>query len=224
MTRTGGAPIRVLIADDHAVVREGIRQVLGPSHGFDVVAEASNGREVVALAASLAPDVVVLDISMPELSGIQAAEQICEANPRARVLVLSIHENEEYVARSVRAGARGYLRKDSAPAELREAVKALHGGGTCFSAPLARAASAPQREPAGDHARDARLALLTSREREVLVEIARGASNKEVAAKFGISVRTVESHRDSLARKLELRGAAALTRFAIEQGLLAEPR
>jgi two-component system nitrate/nitrite response regulator NarL len=210
---TDATTIRVLIADDHSVVREGIRHVLGPEHGFTVVGEASRGDEVVALAKSLRPDVIVLDISMPGMTGLQAAEAIRAAQPAARILMLSIHENEEYVTRSERAGASGYLRKDSAPAELRAAVRAVHAGQEYFTEPLPGAtASAPG--AAG------KLDLLTVREREVLVEIARGASNKEIAAAFQISVRTVESHRVSLMRKLELKGAAALTRFAIDTGLL----
>lgn len=211
--------IRVLIADDHAVVREGIRHVLGTDHGFLVVGEAARGDEVMAMVRALAPDVVVIDISMPGMTGIEATEEICATWPDARVLVLSIHENEEYVARSVRAGARGYLRKDSSPAELRAAVLALHQGGTCFptldtgvlpGVVRADAASGP----------GSRLASLTAREREVLAEVARGSSNKAVAAVLGISVRTVESHRDSIMRKLDLRGTASLTRFAIDAGLL----
>lgn len=211
-TDTAPPPIRVLIADDHAVVREGIRHVLGAEHGFAVVGEASRGDDVVALAESQRPDVIVLDISMPGMTGIQAAEAIRAARPDARILMLSIHENEEYVARSARAGASGYLRKDSAPADLRAAVRAIHEGAEHFAEPLP-SVEGQERNTA------AKLDGLTGREREVLVQIARGASNKEIAAAFRISVRTVESHRVSLMRKLGLKGAAALTRFAIDAGL-----
>lgn len=207
--------IRVVIADDHAVVREGIRHVLGAEHGFKIVGESGRGDEVVALARSLEPDVIVLDISMPGMSGIQATEAICAADPEARVLVLSIHENEEYVLRSQRAGARGYLRKDSSPGELRTAVRTLHRGDTHFpDALLGRPSSPPPTDAV------AKLQTLTAREREVLVRIARGMSNKAVAAALEISVRTVESHRDAVMRKLELKGTASLTRFAIDAGLL----
>lgn len=213
--------IRVLIADDHAVVREGIRHVLGADPGFMVVGEATDGRRAVELACELDPDVVVLDISMPGLSGLEAAEQIRRAVPDARILVLSIHDHEEYVARSVRAGAYGYLRKDSSPAELRDAVRAIHQGERYFGAPAPRAIATALAEPdALPDSRD-RLAQLTTREREVLIEIAHGRSNKEIAARFNLSVRTVESHRESLSRKLELRGTAALTRFALDVGVLA---
>ena len=213
------AVIRVLIADDHAIVREGIRQVLcsDASSGFDVVGEASNGLEAVALATRLKPDVVVLDLTMPELSGLEAAARIREAVPEAAILVLSIHDHEEYVTQSVRAGAQGYLRKDSPPAELRGAVRTLFEGGSYFSAPVARSMSSSRRRE--DDGSRAKLDELTPREREVLVEIARGRTNKEMAAQLGISVRTVESHRDTLMRKLGIRGAAALTRFAVDAGI-----
>jgi DNA-binding NarL/FixJ family response regulator len=209
----GSIAIRVLIADDHAVVREGIRHVLSSDDGFEVVGEASNGSEAIELSRALLPDVVVLDLTMPGMTGLEAAPRIREAAPNARLLVLSIHDHEEYVLQSVRAGAEGYLRKDSSPAELRGAIRAIHEGGNFFSVPVARTLSAALQS-------ERRIATLTAREREVLLEIARGASNKEIAARFGISVRTVESHRESLARKLQLKGAASLTRFAIENGLL----
>ena len=198
--------IRVLIADDHAVVREGVRHVLGAEHGFEVVGEASNGDEAVQLAESLAPDVAVLDISMPGTSGLQAAQQIRERAPGCRVLVLSIHDHAEYVQQSARAGAQGYLRKDSSPAQLRDAIRAVHSGESAFAQPVSAEG-------------DARLALLTPRERAVLAAIASGKTSKEIASDMGISVRTIEAHRDSIARKLKLRGAAALTRFALESGL-----
>jgi DNA-binding NarL/FixJ family response regulator len=213
------ASIKVLVVDDHAVVREGIRHVLD-SGDFEVVGEACDGVEALDLADSLAPDVVILDLSMPRMSGLEAATRMRALWPDVRILVLSIHDHEEYVLQSVRAGAQGYLRKDSSPAELREAIRVIHEGGSFFSAPAARAlAAALQGEATTGSARD-RLSSLTSREREVLVEIARGLTNKEIASHFRISVRTVESHRETLMKKLGLRGAASLTRFAIDAGLL----
>src|SRR5206468_4318258 len=183
--------IRVLIADDHAVVREGIRHVLSSDGGFDVVGEASDGAEAVSLAATLRPppDVVVLDLSMPGLSGLAAAEQIRAAVPDVCVLVLSIHDHEEYVLQSVRAGAQGYLRKDSSPAELRAAIRAVHEGGSFFSPPVARTLSSALRNEADDVSSRGRLGQLTARERDVLIEIARGRTNKEIANHFAISVR-----------------------------------
>jgi DNA-binding NarL/FixJ family response regulator len=200
------ATIRVLIADDHAVVREGVRHVLGAEHGFDVVGEAANGDEAIQFAEALTPDVVVLDLSMPGRSGLDAAHQIRARAPGSRILVLSIHDHAEYVQQSERAGAQGYLRKDSTPAQLRDAIRAVHAGERAFID------GTPDRP-------DDRLALLSPRERMVLAHIAAGNTSKETAAALGISARTVEAHRDSVSRKLKLRGAAALTRFAMEHGL-----
>jgi DNA-binding NarL/FixJ family response regulator len=213
--------IRVLIADDHAIVREGIRQVLcsDESRSIDVVGEASTGTQAVALAIELQPDVVVLDITMPELTGLEAAAQIRDAVPDAAILVLSIHDHEEYVMQSMRAGAQGYLRKDSSPSELRGAVRTLYGGGSYFSTPVVRSVAASARGTPSEEEHRAKLAALTPREREILVEIACGWTNKEIAGHLGISVRTVESHRDALMRKLGIRGAAALTRFAVDAGI-----
>lgn len=212
--------VRVVIADDHAVVREGIRSVLGTDSGFEIVGEAVNGVQAVTLCRTLEPDVIVLDLSMPELSGFEAAEQIRRAVPNARILVLSIHDNEEYVNRSVAAGAHGYLRKDSSPAELRDAVRLLAGGQDYFSKPAGRTGLPETTDHDATADGRTRLAQLTLREREVLAEIARGRSNKEIGSRFNISVRTVESHRETLMRKLGIRGTAALTRFAIDHGLI----
>lgn len=211
--------IRVLIADDHAIVREGIRRVLGTDEAFDVVGEAVDGRRAVTLSRELEPDVIVLDLSMPELSGFDAAEQIRRTVPGTRILILSIHDHEEYVARSIQAGVHGYLRKDSSPAELRDAVRLVAQGHCHFTTPAGRAGCPEASDLGATTESRARLALLTCREREVLIEIARGRSNKEVGARFSISVRTIESHREALMRKLVIRGTAALTRFAIDHGL-----
>jgi DNA-binding NarL/FixJ family response regulator len=221
---TVSKPIRVLIADDHAVVREGIRQVLRPEEGFDVVGEATDGAEAVRLAKALQPDVVVLDITMPTLSGLDACPRIRDEVPDTRILVLSIHDHAEYVLRSVRAGADGYLRKDSSPAELRRAVRDVHGGRSALSSEAAQSLSSALRNEGAEQARRARVDSLTARERDVLVEIARGGTNKQIARRLGISPRTVESHRETLMKKLELKGVASLTRFAIDAGLLQETK
>ena len=213
-------PLRVLLADDHALVREGVRHVLESARGVVVVGEAEDGPTVLALAHSLQPDVVVLDLSMPGLTGLEVLAQLRGRAPAARVLVLSIHEDEEYVLQSVRAGALGYLRKDSSPTELRDAVRTLGEGGSYFSAPVARSLSDALRHERAVDDRDARIGRLTARERDVLVEIAGGATNKEIGARLGISIRTVESHREALMRKLEVRGVASLTRFALDAGLI----
>jgi DNA-binding NarL/FixJ family response regulator len=219
--RTRRAAIRVLVADDHAVEREGIRQVLS-EETFDVIAEARDGAEAIALAKELAPDVVVLDLSMPNVSGLDACARIREALPDTRVLVLSIHDHEEYVLRSVRAGAHGFLRKDSTPAELRRAVRDVYAGESALSAPVARTLSSAVRNEGAEQARQARMDALTARERGVLVEIARGGTNKQIAERLGISPRTVESHREALMKKLDVKGVASLTRFAIDAGLLRD--
>ena len=216
-------PIRVLVVDDHAVVREGIRHVLNDGAEFTVVGEAQSGTEAVASAARLLPSVVVLDISMPGGSGLHAVGEILERVNGVRVLMLSVHDDAEYVLESVRAGAHGYLRKDSTPAELREGIRALHSGRTYFSPELAvQMAAALQRGKEADADAPAQATdVLTSREREILVHIAQGETNREIGAKLGISTRTVEAHRDSLMRKLDIRTVAGLTRLALEQGLLA---
>ncbi len=233
--------IRVLVCDDHAVVREGIRHVLAGEPGFEVVAEAANGEQALALAAEHRPDVVVLDVTMPGESGLRVAPRLRAAVPETRVLILSMHDNAEYVREGVRAGASGYLLKDSAAAELRLAVRAVHAGGTYFSTPAAlgltgvtlppvtpddgaSAASGadgdlPNAGAAGAAVGGAPpLDVLTARERDVLDGIARGATNKEIAAELGISHRTVETHRESLMRKLGIRTVAGLTRYVLDAG------
>ena len=211
-------PIRVLVADDHTIVRTGIRHVLEGEPGFDVVGEASNGTEAFELAAALHPDVVVLDISMPGESGLQIAARLGTVSSPPRVLILSMHDNAEYVLESVRAGAHGYLLKDTAATELRSAIRAVCRGESYFSPPVASRLSAAVR---GEHGNPpAALGQLTGREREVLEGIARGRTNKEIAAELGISYRTVETHRESLMRKLQIRTVAELTRFALSAGIV----
>jgi DNA-binding NarL/FixJ family response regulator len=214
-----GAPIRVLVADDHAIVRTGIRHVLEGEPGFAVVGEASNGTEALALALELRPDVAVLDISMPGVSGLQAAAELRLRLPETRVLILSMHDNTEYVLESLRAGVHGYLLKDSAAAELGDAIRAVCRGESFFSPPVARQLGDVVRGELGGESFDA-LGHLTGRERQVLVGVARGQTNKEIAQELGISHRTVESHRESLMRKLEVYTVAGLTKLALESGLV----
>jgi DNA-binding NarL/FixJ family response regulator len=211
-------PIRVLVADDHTIVRTGIRHVLEGESGFDVVGEASSGTEAFELAVELHPDVVVLDISMPAESGLQVAARLRSVSSPPRVLILSMHDNPEYVIESVRAGAHGYLLKDTAATELRSAIRAVCRGESYFSPPVASRLSAAVR---GEHeSRPASLDQLSGREREVLEGVARGRTNKEIAAELGISYRTVETHRESLMKKLQIRTVAELTRFALGVGIV----
>jgi two-component system nitrate/nitrite response regulator NarL len=212
--------IRVLVADDHAVVREGIRHVLSAAHGFDVVGEAASAAEAVRLAGECEPDVVLLDVSMPGGTGLEVIGDVRRAAPQARVLILSVHDEAEYVLQAVRAGAHGYLRKDSSPNDLRDAVRAVDRGDTYFSPAMAVRLSDAVRVESNRLSRASKLALLTGRERDVLTGIANGETNKEIAARYGISPRTVETHRESLMRKLEIRSVAGLTRLAVEEGLV----
>ena len=214
--------IRVLVADDHAVVREGIRHVLEREPGFEVVAEAANGSEVLPLAERHRPDVAVLDISMPGESGIQVAAQLRQRLPETRILILSMYDNAEYVLESVRAGAHGYILKDTAATELRRAIRAVQNGEAFLSPPVASRLTAAVRGELEREARTGDLGSLTAREREVLRGIVRGQTNKEIAAALGISHRTVETHRESLMRKLRIRTVAGLTRFAMEAGLAGD--
>jgi DNA-binding NarL/FixJ family response regulator len=211
--------IRVLVADDHAIVRTGIRHVLETEPGFTVVGEASNGTDALALALELRPDVAVLDISMPGVSGLQAASELRRRSPGTRVLILSMHDNTEYVLESLRAGVHGYLLKDSAAAELGQAIRAVCRGESFFSPPVAKHLGAMVRGEIGA-GRAGALAQLTVREQQVLVGVAEGRTNKEIAQDLGISHRTVESHRESLMRKLDVYTVAGLTKVALEEGLI----
>ena len=218
-------PIRVMVVDDHSVVREGIRHVLSDPALFEVVGEAGSAAEAIATVTAWAPDVVILDVSMPGGSGLHAVAELLERAPSARVLMLSVHEDAEYVIESVRAGAHGYLRKDSTPAELRSAVTALNAGQSYYSPQIAGALANAFRErstaPVPAQAPSA-TEVLTVRERQILALIADGATNREIGTQLGISARTVEAHRDSLMRKLGIRTVAGLTRLAIEQGIVPQ--
>jgi two-component system nitrate/nitrite response regulator NarL len=209
--------IRVLVADDHALVREGIRYVLDAEEGFEVVAEAANGRAAVELSLLHRPDVIVLDITMPEESGLKAAARLRELLPSAKVLLLSMHDQAEYVREGMRIGTHGYILKDSAGDELRAAIRTVHSGGTFFSAAVLKrlSASAVLAVPAAATL----VKALTPRERDVLAGVARGLTNKAIAGDLGISRRTVEAHRESLMRKLDIHSVAGLTRFALDAGV-----
>jgi DNA-binding NarL/FixJ family response regulator len=216
--------IRVLVVDDHAVVREGIRHVLSESHGFHIVGEAANGAEALSLAESREPQVVLLDITMPEESGLDLAVRLRQRVPDSRVLILSMHDQSEYMLQAVRAGASGYVLKDTDPVELRDAVRAVHAGGEYFSPVVASRLSAALRGELEQEQQRSRLDRLTSRERDVLKLVADGRTSKEIGADLGISPRTVETHRESIVRKLGIKSVAGLTRFAMETGLITYQR
>lgn len=214
------APIRIVVADDHALVREGIRRVLDDVTGFEVIAEAGNGHEALDLVQETTPDVLLLDLTMPGLSGLEVTGRIRSESDRPRVLILSMHDEAAYVLQAVRAGADGYLLKDDAgPEMLRHAVEAIHAGESFFSPRAAAALAVSVRTVEEEEVRRP-LDLLTSREVDVLRLLASGQSNKQMASALGIGRRTVESHRESLMRKLGIRTVAGLTRLALEQGLL----
>ena len=218
---TAKPAIRIMLVDDHAIVREGVRHVLAATPGLEVVGEAGDGDTALALAQECLPDVVVLDLSLPGLSGLEVTRQLRVLLPAVRILILSVHDHAEYVVGAVRAGAQGYLRKDSSPTELREALRAVASGESYFSPPVARQLSAAVRGEASGDDTAGRLARLTPREREVLCGVAGGETSREMAARLGLSPRTVEAYRDSLARKLDIRTVAGLTRFAVEAGLVS---
>src|SRR5215467_4367543 len=209
--------IRVLLADDHQLMRSGIRLMLEREADLSVVGEASDGREAVALAKSLRPDVVVMDIGMANLNGIEAAQQMTGDRPEIAVVMLSMHSDESYVLRALKAGAKGYLLKDSAEADLIKAVHAVAGGKSFFSPAVSKVLL-------DDYVRKLRRSgtedaydLLTPREREVLQLIAEGKSNKDIANLLNLSVYTVESHRANLMEKLNVRGLPELILYAVRK-------
>jgi DNA-binding NarL/FixJ family response regulator len=210
--------VRVLLADDHTLVRKGLVSLLLDSGECEIVAEASDGLEAVEKAQATHPDVAILDLSMPRLPGLEAVRRIHEALPQTRVLVLTAHEEEEYVLPIVRAGASGYLIKDSAVAELLAAVRALHAGQGYFGPHAARVLAEQYRHPertSGDP-----YGALSSREREVFHLVVEGKTTKEVARTLGISVKTADNHRYRLMEKLGVHNAAELVRYAARHGLM----
>lgn len=213
--------LRILIADDHEMVRRGLRATLTEQPGWDVCGEAATGRQAVELAAELKPDVVVLDLSMPELSGLEATRQIRKAAPRAEVLILTMHESENLVREVLTAGARGYVLKNDAGRVLVQAVENLSQHKPYFTAKVSEVVLDQFLKPApAPAAPDTRPSRLTSREREILQLIAEGKSNKEVADCLGISVRTAETHRTNLMRKLNLHSVSDVTRYAIRNQII----
>ena len=214
-------PITVMLAEDHAIVRQGLCSLLNADGHFIIVGEARTGREAVEMAQTLCPDVILMDIAMPVLNGLEATRQILAANPAAKIIVLSAHSDDVYVEKMIEAGAAGFLEKQSSADVLTKAIREVAAGRTFFSPAIAKRL---QGNPANPRGRDGLLKAnanrLTSRETEVLQLVAEGSANKQVAAELGISIKTVEKHRQHLMDKLNIHDTAGLTRYAISAGII----
>jgi two-component system, NarL family, response regulator NreC len=206
--------IRILLADDHAVVRQGFKLILNQQHDMEVIGEASQGREAVRFALTLRPDLVIMDIAMPEVNGVEATRRIIEQSPDCRILILSMHKDVVYVRETLRAGAKGYLLKESIDHDLLRAVRAVAGGDSFLSPEVSRTVleDYQQIEDPFD--------LLTARERQVLQMLAEGKVAKEVATELDVSVYTVDAHRGRIMKKLGLKSSSDLVRFAMRKGLI----
>ena len=210
--------IRILVVDDHPVVRKGIRSCLAKEKSLEIVGEAGDGREALRQARALQPDLVLMDIDMPQMNGLAVTELVHRELPQIKVLILSIHSHTDYVMRILKSGARGYVLKNAPLEQLVQAIETVQSGEPYFSADVARVAlnqfmhgsAVPEGPP-----------RLTNREREVLVQIAEGLSNKQIASLLGVGTRTVETHRERIMRKLDIHNAAGLTKFAIARGLVS---
>jgi two-component system, NarL family, response regulator NreC len=212
--------IRIVLADDHAVIRRGLRLVLLEQSDFEVVGEANDGREAVRLAETLQPDVVVLDISMPGLNGIEAARQISAKQPNTALVVLSMHSDEGYVLRALKAGVRGYLLKESPESDFIQAIHCVSQGKAFFSPAVSRTLAEDYVRQSQEKDVEDSYDLLTVREREILQLVAEGRSNKEVAATLNLSVYTVETHRSNVMTKLNLHSIPELILYAVRKGVI----
>jgi len=212
--------LRILIAEDHALVRAGLRALLSQDPEFDIVGEADNGREVVRAAGELKPQIVLMDLTMPGMNGMEAILDIKRRYPEMRVLVLTLHKTEEFVLAALRAGADGYLLKEATPAELRLAVRTVASGRAYLCREVVPRMAVDAQGRAGALPTNGVWDTLTQREREVLKLVAEGKSNKGIADFLFLSAKTVEKHRAKLMSKLGMRNAAALTAYAIQKGLI----
>jgi two-component system response regulator NreC len=214
-------PVRIVLADDHIVVRNGLRLLLERQPDFQVLGEASDGREVVQLSETQKPDVVVMDIGMPGLNGIEAARRIVEGSLGIAVVILSMHKDEAYVIRSLKAGVRAYLLKDSAEADLIAAIRTVIDGRSFFSPAIRRILQQDFMRRLEEREVEDSYDLLTAREREILQLVAEGKSNKEVAALLNLSLYTVETHRGHILQKLNLHSVPELILYAVRKGLIS---
>lgn len=212
-------PIKVLLADDHFLVRQGLRSSLSEYSQIQIVGEASNGREAVDKVRKLSPDVVLMDINMPEMNGLEATAALRKEGSGTRVLALTVHNNKQYILQIIRSGAQGYVLKDTSPDELVRGIKAVQNGEAFFSPSVSGIVLQLLRDEDRATSRDGATAALTQRETQIVKLVAAGKTNKEIAADLNVNVRTIETQRYQLMRRINVRNAAELTRFAIECGL-----
>jgi len=215
-------PITVILADDHTIVRQGLRALLNVESDIQVIAEAENGRETVEIAAKLSPDVLVMDIAMPLLNGLEATRQILKSSPKTKILILTAHGDDAYVTQAMSLGARGFLVKQTAAHVLPEAIRQVHRGSVFFSPAISQRLIQNQQnsQQSGKPKTAVAIVKLTSRETEILQLVAEGLANKQSAAELNISIKTVEKHRQSLMQKLNIHDTAGLTRYAISVGII----
>ncbi len=215
--------ISVLIADDHTIVRDGLRLLISSEPDILVVAETNNGKDAVRLTRELLPDIALLDVAMPKLNGVEAARLIHFSNPEIRVIILSMHSDDEYVIEAIKAGISGYIVKQSAASELIKAVRVVHAGKAYFSPGISKTLVDMARSATRSGKYDSRSSgLLSPREKEILLFISNGYTSKEIAAELFLSVRTIEKHRQNIMNKLDIHDVAGLTRYALERKILAD--
>ena len=215
-------PIRILLADDHSIVREGLRALLERQQEFEVVGDAADGRQAVEMAETARPDVVVMDLAMPGLNGIEATRRITARSPQVSVVILSMHSDESYILRSLKAGARSYLLKDSLQVDLVDAVRAAAQGKSFFSPKVSKVLQEDYINELEARGTEDTWDLLTDREREILQLVAEGKTNKEIAALLNISPYTIDTHRSHILQKLNLHSAPELILYAIRKGIIAQ--
>ena len=212
--------VRILIADDHAIVRQGLCSLLAAEEDFEIVGEAGDGIAVVEQARLLKPDVVIMDLTMPDLNGVEATRQIVKRLPDVQILILSMHANEAYIIQAVKAGAKGYLLKDSADTELLRGIDALSAGKSFFSPEVSKVMLDDYVRHLTDKGLEDRYATLSEREREIFQLIAEAKTNKEIAALLNVSPSTVETHRAHIMEKLDLHSAAEIVLYAVRRGVI----